>query len=74
MLERKLTIAVVFAVFLETAGVLLWAGAASERLKEVEMRVAQQAPLAERLARVEAHLQTQSAQLDRIESKMEARR
>lgn len=74
MLERKLTIAVVFAVFLETAGVLLWAGAASERLKEVEMRVAQQAPLAERLARVEAHLQAQSAQLDRIESKMEARR
>lgn len=74
MLERKLTIAVVFAVMVESAGVLLWAGAASERLKEVETRVAQQSLLAERLARVETHLQAQSAQLDRIESKMEARR
>lgn len=71
MLERKLTLAVVFALIVESAGVLLWAGAATERLKEVELRVAQQAPMAERLARVEAHLQMQSAQLGRIESKVD---
>lgn len=70
MLERKLTLAVVVAVVLESAGVLMWAGAASERLKEVEVRVAAQAEMAERLARVEVHLELAAAQLDRIEEKV----
>lgn len=73
MIDRKLTLAVVFAVMMESAGVLIWAGAASERLKEVELRVAAQAAMAERLARVEAHLQLQTAQLGRIEAKVEGR-
>ena len=70
MIERKLTLAVVVAVVLESAGVLIWAGAASERLKEVEVRVAAQAEMAERLARVEVHLELAAAQLDRIEEKV----
>lgn len=73
MIERKLTLAVVVAVILESAGVLIWAGAASERLKEVEVRVAAQAEMAERLARVEVHLELAAAQLDRIEGKVEGR-
>lgn len=73
MIERKLTLAVVVAVVLESAGVLIWAGAASERLKEVEVRVAAQAEMAERLARVEVHLELAAAQLDRIEEKVAGR-
>ncbi len=73
MIERKLTLAVVVAVTVESAGVLIWAGAASERLKEVEVRVAAQAEMAERLARVEVHLELAAAQLDRIEGKVEGR-
>lgn len=73
MIERKLTLAVVVAVLLESAGVLIWAGSATERLKEVEVRVAAQAAMAERLARVEVHLELVSAQLDRIEEKVEGR-
>lgn len=73
MIERKLTLAVVVAVSMESAGVLIWAGAASERLKEVEVRVAAQAEMAERLARVEVHLELAAAQLDRIEKKVEGR-
>lgn len=73
MIERKLTLAVVVAVVLESAGVLMWAGAATERLKEVEVRVAAQAEMAERLARVEVHLEQAAAQLDRIEEKVAGR-
>jgi nicotinamide riboside transporter PnuC len=73
MIERKLTLAVVFAVTVQTAGVFLWAGAATERLNQVETRVAAQADTAERLARVEVRLQIASAQLDCIEKKVDAR-
>jgi hypothetical protein len=71
MIEKKLTMAVIFAVILESSGVLIWAGAASERLKEVEVRVAAQAQMADRLARVEIHLEIAAAQLNRIEKRLE---
>lgn len=74
LIERKLTFAVVFAVAVETGGIFMWAGGATERLKDLEVRVAQQADMAERLARVEVQLQLASAQLDRIEKKLDARR
>jgi len=70
MIERKLTIAVIFAVAVETAGVFLWAGAATERLRQVEARVEAQADTTERLARVEVRLQIAGAQLDRIEKRL----
>jgi hypothetical protein len=71
MIEKKMTLAVIFAVVVESSGVLIWAGAASERLKEVELRVAAQAQMADRLARVEVHLEIAAAQLSRIEKKLE---
>jgi len=71
LIEKKLTLAVVLAVVVESAGVLIWAGGASERLKEVEVRVAAQAAMAERLARMEVHLELAAAQLNRIEKKLE---
>jgi hypothetical protein len=73
MIEKKLTFAVILAVTMESAGVLIWAGAAFERLKEVELRVAAPADMAERLARVEVHLQLAAGRLDRIEQKVELR-
>jgi hypothetical protein len=74
IIERKLTLALIFAIAMESGGALMWAGAASERLKEVETRVAAQAEMAERLARVEVHLQLQAAALERIETKLETTR
>jgi len=70
MVEKKLTLAVILAVVLESSGVLIWAGAASERLKEVEVRVAAQAAMSDRLARVEVHLELAAAQLNRIEKRL----
>jgi hypothetical protein len=71
MIEKKLTLAVILAVILESSGVLIWAGAASERLKEMEVRVAAQAGLSDRLARVEVRLEPAAAQLERIADRLE---
>ena len=72
-MDMKVTVALLFAVAVEAAGVLLWTGSASERLRKVEAQAAAQAHLSERLARVEVHLQLNTAQLDRIEKKLDAR-
>lgn len=70
MIDKKITWAVILALVVESAGVFAWAGGASERLKEVEVRVAQQASMSERLARVEVQLELMAVQLTRIERKM----
>ncbi|MFN4225310.1 MAG: hypothetical protein ACK4HR_03260 [Hyphomonas sp.] len=71
--DRRLTIGVILAVAAQTAGVLLWTGAAAQRLETLEERAREGGPVAERLARVEAELGAVRVQLDRIERKMEAR-
>jgi hypothetical protein len=70
-IEKKISLAIVFAAIVEGAAVLLWAGAASERLKDVELRVAAQAGWPERLTRVEVRLEEAGAQLGRIERKLD---
>jgi len=71
LIEKKVTAALALAGIVESAGVLIWAGAASERLKEVEMRVAAQSSMAERMARVEVRQEEAAAQLGRIERKLD---
>ncbi|NQY98033.1 MAG: hypothetical protein HRT82_12835 [Henriciella sp.] len=71
MIERKLSAAVLLALAVQTGGVLVWAGAAAQRIAALEVRVEAQVPTAERLARVEARLEAVQAQLDRIEDKVE---
>jgi hypothetical protein len=70
---KKITVGVILALIVESAGVFAWAGATGERLREVEVRVASQSQMAERLARVEVKLDLAGAQLTRIERKPEAR-
>lgn len=71
LVEKKVTLAVILAVVLESAGVLMWVGSTSEKLRKVEDRVASQADLAERLARVEVRLELAAQQLGRIEKKLD---
>ncbi|MGB3626533.1 MAG: hypothetical protein WA989_11935 [Henriciella sp.] len=71
MIEQKVTIALLFAIAVQTGGALVWAGAAAERISALEHRADLARPVAERLARVEAELGAMQAQLDRIESRLE---
>lgn len=72
MIDRKITLALIFALVVESAGVFAWAGGTGERLKEVELRVARQSDAAERLARVEVKIEQAATQLSRIERKLES--
>lgn len=74
MIDKKITLGLLLALIVESAGVFAWAGATGERLREVEMRVGGQAAMAERLARVEVKVDQAAAQLTRIERKLETRR
>ena len=71
MIDKKITVGVILALIVESAGVFAWAGATGERLREVEMRVSTQSQMAERLARVEVKLDLAGAQLARIARKLE---
>jgi hypothetical protein len=71
MIDRKITLALILALAVESAGVFAWAGSTGERLKEVELRLVSQSEIAERLARVEVKLELAAAQITRIERKLE---
>lgn len=71
MIDRKITLALILALIVESAGVFAWGGGTGERLKEVEQRLASHEQLAERLARVEVKLEQAATQLTRIERKVD---
>ena len=70
-LDRQVGLAVLAAVAIETGAGLIWAGRAAARIDEIERKMTAQAPVAERLARLEAHATVQGAQLGRIEGKLD---
>ncbi len=69
--DPRITMALILALFLETAGGLLWAGRAAARLDEVERAVATQPEVAERLARLEEQLSETRRALTRIEDRLD---
>lgn len=69
--DRRISLAVVFAIFVQTAGAFIWAGSAGERLSMVEQEIDHGRHVLERLARVEAEIEAMRHQLDRIERKIE---
>ena len=67
--EPRWPLAVIVAIALQAAGALLWAGQAAARIDELQGRIEAQAPVAERLARLEEQAAATRAALDRIEPK-----
>lgn len=70
-LDRQISVALIVAVALQAAAALMWAGRASARIDEMQSRLNAQAPVAERLARLEEQASASRAALDRIEAKLE---
>jgi hypothetical protein len=69
--DARITFALILALFLETAGGLIWAGRAAARLEEVERAVATQPEVAERLARLEEQVGEARRSLARIEQRLD---
>lgn len=72
-LDARVTLALIAALFLETAGGLVWAGRAMARLDEVERAAAAGPEVAERLARLEEQLGEARRSLARIEARLDER-
>lgn len=71
---RKIPVAVITALLVQTIGALLWAGGAAARIETLEERVGEQRQVAERLARLEEQSLANRATLDRIEWQLESDR
>ncbi|HEY0925649.1 hypothetical protein [Brevundimonas sp.] len=70
---RKVPVALIAALVVQTIGGLVWAGGAAARIGTLEQRVGEQRLVAERLARLEAQGEATRAAVDRIERRLEAR-
>jgi hypothetical protein len=68
--DIRISLALLLAFAVQTGGVLLWAGAAAQRLEAVEAYVAARDDTGERLARLETELGGVRRQLDRIETQL----
>ena len=68
---KKIPVALIAALLVQTIGGLVWAGGAAARIATLEQRVGEQRLVAERLARVEAQGEAVRAAVDRIERRLE---
>ncbi len=69
-IESHISLALILTVVLQSAAALLWAGAAAERINELERRTANQDAVSERLARLEEQMDQARASLNRIEERL----
>lgn len=63
--------AVVIAFMLQTATAFMWAGAAENRIGQLEERVQTREQFFERTARLEENVEAMRASLDRVERKLD---
>ena len=70
---RKIPVAVIVALAVQTVGGLVWAGGAAARIATLEERVGEQRLVAERLARLEEQSRATRAAVERIEERLEGR-
>ena len=69
--DTRMTLALLITICLEAVAGLLWVGAAAQRLHVLEVSVAAQQPMTERMARIEAQMTSVRATLDRIEIRID---
>ncbi len=69
--ERRIPLALLFGFLLQTGGALFWAGAAAERIAEVERETRANSGAIERVVRLEAEVAAQHEMLARIETKLD---
>jgi hypothetical protein len=71
-LDLTLSLALMFAIAVETASALSWAGRTAARLDAVELAARDLVHTPESLARLEAHLSEVRAGVERIERRLDA--
>ncbi len=70
-IETHISLALILTVVLQSAAALLWAGAAAERINQLERRTGKLAAISERLARMEEQMAQARVSLQRIEKRLD---
>ncbi len=68
--DSHVNFALIVTIIAQTAAASLWAGAAAERISQLERRTANQGAVAERLTRLEEQMDQARASLTRIEERL----
>ncbi len=71
---KRIPLALIVALVVQTIGGLVWAGGAAARIATLEVRVGEQRLVSERLARLEEQGVATRAAVERIERRLEAGR
>lgn len=71
--DRKVPIAVIIALMMQTGGFIWWGAKADERLSALERKVESSAPQGDRLTRVEVNLESIKESLTEIKSRLRPR-
>lgn len=71
--DRKVPLAVIVTLMIQTGGFIWWGAKADERLSNLERRVEISAPQADRLTRVEVNLESIKESLTEIKSRLRPR-
>ena len=69
-LEKTVGIGIIVTLAIQSAGALMWGGAAEARLKNLEKTNTMNPPVSERLARLEEQMVMARQSLDRIENRL----
>lgn len=67
-LDRKVPVAIIITILMQTGGVIWWGATANERLSALERKVESTAPQAERLTKVETRLEAVQEGISEIKS------
>ena len=67
-LDKKVPLALILTLLVQTGGIFAWAASTSERLAQVERRVEASSPNGDRLTRVEVKLETVQAGISEIKT------
>lgn len=70
-LDKRLPMALIFAIAIQSGAGLIWAGAAGERIRQLEDQALLSRNMTERLVRVEEQIGFALQTLDRIERKLD---
>ncbi len=73
LFDRRVTAAMLLAVGVQCVSVVMWIGAAAERLEALELAASHVAAERVRVAKLETRLELIHRQLDRIEARLETR-
>ena len=68
---KKIPVAVIAALAVQTAGALVWAGGAAARISLLEDRMGEHRQVTERLARLEEQSKATRAAVERMEIRLE---